>query len=296
MSPDVLNSLFAIPGHLAFEAGKGGLTRAVVDNPYARCELYLLGAHVTSFAPRGEGERLWLSETAQFAPGRAIRGGVPLCWPWFGPDPEGAGRAQHGFARTSEWTLFGTSVNGAGETVLRLGLQESDATLKLWPHAFMLEYRVSVGRELTLELITENRSEHPMKLSAALHTYFAVDAIDSVRVEGLEGCAYADKLENGARRVQEGVLRIGSECDRIYDDAAASLILTDGTRRVRIAKTGSRSTVVWNPWRERAAAMGDFDDEGYTRMLCIETANAQDDTRTLATGERHVLTQRIGPA
>jgi glucose-6-phosphate 1-epimerase len=295
MNLAALNGLFAIPGHLCFEQGEGGLTKAVVDNHYARCELYLHGAHVTSFAPKGAGELLWLSKSAAYSEGKAIRGGVPICWPWFGPDPEAKGRAQHGFARNRLWTLFGTSVNGRGETVLRLGLQDSDETMALWPHAFALEYTVTVGESLGMELMTRNSGDTPFTISQALHSYLEVDDVENVTIAGLEGCFYLDKLLPGERAVQEGALTFTGETDRIYEDDTPSCLLRDGSRSVAVFKSGSKTTVVWNPWEKKAAQMEDFDDEGFRRMVCIETANAASDLRTVAPGESHTISQTVSP-
>lgn len=293
MDIGALNELFAIPGHLHFETGEGGLTKAVVANSFATAEVYFQGAHVTSYRPAGQGELLWMSKTAQFGDNKAIRGGVPLCWPWFGKQE---GHAQHGFARKSLFTLFGTSVNAQGETVLQFGLQDSEATRAVWPHAFMLEYRVSVGRTLGMELKTTNAGDVTFELSQALHTYFAVDAIENVRIEGFEGNTYIDTLRDDAACIQKGPVVIGEEVDRIYEDDGQSVTLSDGTHRVAIAGSGSRSSVVWNPWIAKAASMADFDDEGYKTMVCIETANARKDARILQPGESHTLVQQLIPA
>lgn len=293
MDKTALNTYFAIDGHLYFEEGEGGLTKAVVHNAYAHCELYLQGAHIVSFKPHHEDERLWLSSTAQYKTGKAIRGGIPVCWPWFGPDPENRGRSQHGFARNTLWTLFGTSINEKGETVLKLGLQESKETLKTWSYAFKLEYIVTVGERLSLELITTNEDTKAFPLSSALHTYFAVDRIENVRIEGFDGKNYIDKLSSNERCKQEGDLRLNSEIDRIYEDGDAFCTLYDGRCTVRISKEGSKSTVIWNPWKEKAASMGDFEDEGYLHMVCIEAANTELEALTLKPGERYTLRQGI---
>lgn len=290
MDIGALNALFAIPGHLHFEAGRGGLLKAVVDNPYSRCEIYLQGTHITSFKPHTSNELLWLSDRAVFKAGHAIRGGIPLCWPWFGPQE---GKSQHGFARNSAFTLFGTTVNAQGETVLRLGLQDSEATQEHFPYAFTLEYTITVGKRLTLELKTTNNDVQPFELSQALHSYFRVNGIENARIEGLEGTSYFDKLE-GTRHVQEGAVVITDAVDRVYDaDGACRLHME--MQNIEIQKSGSRSTVVWNPWQEKAAMMDDFDDDGYRYMVCIETVNAGDDTRTLNSGEHHLLIQNIIP-
>lgn len=290
MDTGALNALFAISGHLHFEAGEGGLSKAVINNPYASCEIYLHGAHVTSFKPHGHDELLWLSPTAQFDEEKAIRGGIPICWPWFGLQP---GKVQHGFARKSLWTLFGTTVNGKGETVLRLGLQDSEASRELFPYRFSAEYSVTIGKSLTLELKTINGGEKAFELSQALHTYFAVDSIDNVAVEGFEGISYIDTLDKNRVCTQEGVITFGEEVDRIYENDRSTSYLLDGKRRVEIVKRGSNSSVVWNPWIKKAASMADFEDEGYKKMLCIETANAASDTRTLEAGECHTISQQI---
>ncbi|MDX1295445.1 MAG: D-hexose-6-phosphate mutarotase [Sulfurimonadaceae bacterium] len=219
-----------------------------------------------------------------------MRGGIPICWPWFGLQP---GRVQHGFARKSLWTLFGTTVNGRGETVLRLGLQESESSREHFPYAFVAEYSITVGKSLSLELKTTNSDEKAFELSQALHTYFAVDSIDNVAIEGFEGINYIDTLENNAICTQEGPITINAEVDRIYVNDRPTSLLSDGKRRIEISKTGSRSSVVWNPWIGKAASMADFEDEGYRHMVCIETANAASDTRTLQPGDSHTVTQRI---
>lgn len=288
-----LNQYFSIEGHLHFETGRGGLTKAVVNNTYALCELYLQGAHIVSFKPHNREELLWVSSTAQYASGKAIRGGVPLCWPWFGPDPENAGRPQHGFARNALWTFVDASVNQRGETVLKLVLHKSSESYKVWPFTFEAEYSIIVGNSLRLELSTKNRDSTPFTLTQALHTYFAVDAIEQSRVENYVGKRYIDKLLENRECVQEGDLRFEDEVDRIYLDEDLYCILSDSRRSVKVSKQNSKSTVIWNPWREKASSMGDFDDEGYRNMVCIETANAAFDARILNPGECHTLVQTI---
>jgi D-hexose-6-phosphate mutarotase len=293
MDIGALNALFAISGHLHFEAGEGGLTKAVINNPYASSEIYFQGATITSFKPHDTDELLWLSDEAVFDSEYAIRGGVPVCWPWFGKQE---GKVQHGFARKMPWTLFGTTVNGRGETVIRLGLQDNEATRKEWPCAFTLQYEITVGPSLTMELTTVNEGDEPFDLSQALHTYFAVDNIDNVRVEGLDGKHYADALDGFAEKTQNGDICFNSEVDRVYEDNGSSCLLHDGSHTLEVVKSGSGTTVVWNPWIEKSERMNDFNDTGYKTMVCIETANALADTRTLEAGERHVLMQQIRSA
>ncbi len=295
MDLGALNGLFAIPGHLHFEAGQGGLTKAVVDNPLATCELYFHGAHVTAYHPKGFEETLWLSDAAIFTEDKAIRGGIPLCWPWFGPHPSDAALPQHGFARNSFWTLFGTSVNGRGETVLRLGLQDSDATRSLFSREFMLEYVVTVGSTLTLELTTTNRGSEPFEITEALHSYFRVTSIEETVIEGFADKTYRDKTDGGSQKCQIGAVVVTEETDRVYDDADPSCCLRCADRMIEIAKFGSAHTVVWNPWQEKAAAMGDFDDDGYRHMVCIEAANTGEGGIILNPDASHTLTQRILP-
>ncbi|MEW5944300.1 MAG: D-hexose-6-phosphate mutarotase [Pseudomonadota bacterium] len=289
-----LNSRFALAGQLDFEEGPGGLAVARVSNPLGEAMISLSGGHVMTWRPQGQEPVLWLSGYAKFAPGKSIRGGVPICWPWFGPHEREAGFPSHGFARTAPWTVESTEALPDGAARLTLTLQHSDATRSQWPHASSLQSVITVGRELRIDLVTRNLGNAPFVIGEALHTYFAVSDIRNAPIRGLEGCAFVDKVDGGRRKTQEGAIVIGSEVDRVYLDTAADCVIEDAglKRLIRIRKEGSRSTVVWNPWVAKAEKMGDFGPEGYLGMVCVESANALDNAVTIAPGGEHVLTVR----
>lgn len=277
---------------IRFESGEGGLPKAVINNLAGTAEVYLHGGQVASFQPAGAAPVLWMSEEAVFAPPKPIRGGTPVCWPWFGPKE---GFPQHGLARNREWSVRGTSTMGDSSTKLVLGLSDDDDTRAVWPHTFDLELWVTVGAQLRMDLRTRNRGETPVEIGGALHTYFTVGAIDQTTIHGLEDCEYLDSLAGRERKRQEGPIRFTGEVDRIYLDRSDHTEIEDPVlqRRIRVGKEGSATTVVWNPWIDKAAAMDDFPNDGYQTMVCIETANAADDVHTLAPGEQHVLTQIV---
>lgn len=286
-----LNQRFAIPGHVQFKEGPGGLAVAEIANAHAESMIALQGAHVMTFQPRGQAPVLWLSSFGKFAPGKSIRGGVPICWPWFGPHAADAKLPGHGFARTVMWEAKETRALPDGATFLRFGLVETEATRAQWPHPSTVELLVTVGAALRVELVTRNSGGAAFPLGEAFHTYFHISDVADMAIRGLEGCAYLDKVADFARKTQQGAVTIASEVDRVYLDTEADCLIEDRglKRRIRIAKSGSRSTVVWNPWTEKAEKMGDFGPEGHRGMVCVETANAVDNVVTLAPGAAHSL-------
>lgn len=288
---DTLNQRLAIPGHVQFKEDPGGLVVAEVANVHAESMIALQGAHVMTWQPRGQASVIWLSKFARFAPGKSIRGGVPICWPWFGPHAEDAKLPGHGFARTVPWEVRETRFLPDGATFLRFGLIETDANRAQWPHPSSAELLVTVGPELKVELVTRNTGSAPFQLGEAFHTYFHISDLAEMAIRGLEGCDYLDKVDNGLRKTQQGPVAIESEVDRVYLDTEADCLIEDRglQRRIRIAKRGSRSTVVWNPWVEKAEKMGDFGPQGHRGMVCVETANAAGNVVTLAPGEAHSL-------
>lgn len=287
-----LNTDFAIEGRLRVVEGAGGFPVIDVTADAARARVSVFAGQVLSFQPSGQRhDLLFLSQSAYYAPGKAIKGGVPICWPWFGPDPDGKGRPAHGFVRNRPWTLRATESLADGRIRVRLGLSDSADTRALWDHAFDLELCATVGERLDVALTTRNRGRVAFPLSQALHTYLAVGDIGKVRVRGLDGLTYIDKMDGGTEKTQTGAVTIDREVDRIYTGAAGVLDLEDAAwnRRISIACAGSASAVVWNPWAATAAAMGDLGDADYTAMLCVETANAGPDARNLAPGGEHRL-------
>lgn len=285
-----LNSQFAIAEQLKFIEGPGGLVFAEIDNALGTAYLCLQGAHVTTFRPKDQDEPvIWLSEHAKFAAGKSIRGGVPVCWPWFGPHASESAFPGHGFARTVMWQVTGTAALEGGETRIVLALAPTDQTRAQWPHASRVELAVTVGASLGLTLSTTNLGDSPIEIGEALHTYFHIGDIGAIRVLGLEGCAYVDKVDGGARKTQAGAVAFDGEVDRVYLDTEATCVIEDSRlkRRIVVGKSGSRSTVLWTPWRDKADKMGDFGEDGWRRMVCVESANALDNVVTLAAGQRH---------
>jgi len=290
---DALNDRHGIAGRLAFEAGPGGLPVAAIENAHACATVCLLGGHVLAFQPRGHEPVLWVSERSRFEAGRPIRGGIPVCWPWFAAHPEDATKPFHGFVRTALWSVLDTETVADGATRVRLRTGDSAQTPALWPHAFELEIDVTVGPELRVELIASNRGQAPWTCTGALHTYLSVGDVAQIAIHGLDGCSYVEDAPG--RRLQQGPVTIDREVDRVYLDTAATCTVEDPGlgRRIRVAKSGSRSTVVWNPWVDKARRMADFGDDEYRRMVCVETANAGEDAVTVPPDGEHRLAARI---
>jgi glucose-6-phosphate 1-epimerase len=291
-----LNMRYGIAGQVSFKDGPGGLTMAEVANAHATATIALQGAHVMTFVPRGEQPLLWLSAFAKFAPGKSIRGGVPICWPWFGPHATESSFPGHGFARTVPWEVLKTEALSGGGTRLVLRIVQSDATRAQWSHPSDCLCEISIGRTLDIDLVTRNAGSAPIVIGDALHTYFQVSDVRQCAIRGLEDCPYLDKVSGGQRKQQVGAVTINAETDRIYLDSVADCVIEDPglKRRIRISKRNSRSTVVWNPWIEKAAKMGDFGENGYLSMVCVESTNAADDIVTIPPGGEHRLQVRYG--
>jgi D-hexose-6-phosphate mutarotase len=232
-----------------------------------------------------------MSKAASLKQGKSIRGGIPVCWPWFGAHPREPSFAAHGIARTAMWDVRQTSINQHGEVQIIFCLQSRQNPQ--WQHKTLVELKVVMGEALSLTLATTNLGDTPVTIGQALHTYFHVGDVLKVAIKGLEGCAYIDKLSaNKAHKQQQGSIHIASEVDRIYLDSGQDVLLEDASlnRTIRIQKQDSQSTIVWNPWIEKTKALGDMGvDDAYLGMLCIESANADKDVVELAAGSKHEL-------
>lgn len=286
-----LNQRFAISNHVQFREIAEGMIIAEVANQHALSNIALQGAHIATFQPRGEEPVIWLSPKAKFAPGKSIRGGVPVCWPWFGPHKTDAKLPGHGYARTVPWDVLETKALSDGSTFLRFGLVESDATRAQWPHASTVQLEATVGKALRVELVTANTGKSAFELGEALHTYFQISDVANMTIRGLENCEYLDKVKDFSRFTQQGGILIESEVDRVYVNTTADCVIEDkGLKRaIRIAKQSSKSTVVWNPWTEKAEKMGDFGPALHRDMVCVESGNALENVITLQPGETHRL-------
>ncbi|MGB8168973.1 MAG: D-hexose-6-phosphate mutarotase [Chthoniobacteraceae bacterium] len=286
----------SIPGIATFHAGPDGLTRLRVASALATAEITLDGAHVTHFQPAGAAPVLFLSRSSHFAPGKPIRGGVPVCFPWFGPRAGHPESPAHGFARVHCWEAESLAAEESGSVTAILRLASDEQTRAHWPHDFIARLRIDVARQLTITLHVENTGPAQFQFEEALHTYFAVSDIREVLITGLEGAAYIDKTDS-LKRKQLGSehLRLAAETDCVFPATTATCIINDPAlhRRILVEKSGSQTTVVWNPWIAKAAAMPDFGDDEWPQMLCIETANTGDDAITLAPGSTHSMSATI---
>ena len=274
-----------LPRTVALSAGRGGQDRLLVDAPAAHGELYLHGAHLTSWAPRGEKEVVFTSREAVFDGATAIRGGVPLCLPWFGSGPDGDQRPSHGWGRISPWTLRSAQAEPDGAVSLVLAAQQ-DGVAAL--------YEVRLGEELALTLSLRATGSLPKRVEAAQHTYLAVGDVTAATVTGLEGAQYVDKTDGRALRTQDGVLRVAGPVDRIYP-ARGGVTVTDpaASRRIRVEPVEATDVVVWNPWRQGAAAFHDMADDEFASMLCVECARVGGNAVVLQPGETVSVGTRI---
>jgi glucose-6-phosphate 1-epimerase len=287
-----LNEPFDIPGALRIESGNGGLTRLIVATPRALAEVYLHGSQVTGFQPVGQLPVIWMSRKSLFQPGKAIRGGVPVCFPWFGPKKDDPKSPVHGFARLREWHLDSTELTDGGDVVISMSLKSDEATRAIWPADFVAKHVVTVSTSLRMQYDVTNTSAQPIRFEEALHTYFTVGAVNQTTVEGLGGTTYLDKAAGETRQQTDPLIRFSGETDRVYFDTQATCIINDPVmnRRIEVSKTGSNATVVWNPWIAKAKAMSDFGDDEWPGMVCVETVNALKNSVELAPGATHSMT------
>ena len=290
--PDIalLNRRFSAPGRIAFRSGEAGLPIVSLAGKYGACEVSLYGAHVLGYTPVGLGPMLFLSKKSAFEPGKPIRGGIPVCWPWFG---QVEGRGLHGFARTLQWDLSATEYTGDC-TEIRLSLSDSELTRRTWDFAFDLKLRIRLEQQLTLELTTENRDTRPLDFSQGFHPYFRVSDITAVSVHGLDGATFTDYPSEEIKQ-QQGSLLIQGETNRIYKPEKNEIAIRDEKlkRATFVTFSGTRNAVVWNPWSERIKSFNDLAEDDYTRMLCVEPVNRGDTAITLGPGERHTLKMDI---
>lgn len=269
-----------IPGHLTLTEGPGGLARIHVETPVSSAEIYLHGAHVTHFQKKDEVPLLFLSAASDYGPGQPIRGGVPVIFPWFGGRE---GLPAHGLARTVAWELVETSLLPDGTVTARFRMPAVEF--------YEVEYLVTVADTLTLELAVRNTGSRDAVFEICLHTYFQVAAADAISITGLEHTGYLDKVAGTEEPGSPEPIRIAAEVDRVYPDTAATVEIHDpGLKRViRIAKSGSASTVVWNPWIGKSKRMPDFGDDEFSEMVCVESGNVGSNAITLPPGGHAVM-------
>lgn len=291
-----LNRRFGVAGVVEVVAGGGGLPMVRITSEAAAAEISLYGAQVLRWRPAGAEEVLFLSDCSRWERGTAIRGGIPVCFPWFREKSDDAKAPKHGFVRTREWRLDSLRVNEDGAVTLVCVTGSDDDTRQWWPHEFLTAYRIGVGRTLQLELSVVNRGVSPMRFEEALHTYFHVGEVGLARVHGLDGATFLDNMDGNRAKTQWGDLAIPWPTDNAYLDTADPVEVIDPVlrRRLQTEKMNSASTVVWNPWHDGAASMGDLGAEEWRRMLCVEASNVLGCAVSLGPGEEHTMRVQIG--
>jgi glucose-6-phosphate 1-epimerase len=288
-----------LPDGVRIDKGPGGLERLVLAAAEGEAHIYTHGANVAHFQPKGGRPVVMMSSKAQFeagSPGKAIRGGVPICFPWFGARAGDANAPVHGVARLLTWGVEAVTREADGRLRATLTLASNDYTHASLPQDFALAYVVTVGTSLELALTVRNTGQAPLSCEVALHTYFAVSDAREVAITGLERATYVDKADGFARKTAgDEPITLTRETDRVFvgTQAAVSLVDPGWRRRIVVSKSGSNTTIVWNPWIEKARAIPDLGDDDWQGMVCIETANAADDALTLAAGASHATVARI---
>jgi glucose-6-phosphate 1-epimerase len=288
---EFLNRRFAIPGIVQVSTGNGGLAKLCVTAASSSSEIYLHGAQVTSWQPTGGEEAIFLSEHSQWQDGRAIRGGIPVCFPWFRAKADEPKAPSHGFVRTRQWQLDSVTAEQDGSVVVICATESDDSTRCWWPHEFRLVHRVTIGTDLRLELTAINTGSTPFRFEEALHTYFRVRNAEHVRVHGLDQVTYLDNADGNREKVQSGDIVFAAATDNAYIDTKGAVELIDPIlhRTIRTEKENSGTTVVWNPWQQGAAALSDLGDDEWQRMTCVEACNILGSAVLLAPGQSHTM-------
>jgi glucose-6-phosphate 1-epimerase len=289
-----LSEHFGLPGVLVFHATPSGLIYADITVPQATARIYLQGAHVAAWQPKGQQPAIFVSRKSEFAPGKPIRGGVPIAFPWFANRHDGKTGPSHGFARIQDWTLAFAALAG-DDLHMTFTLGPTEISRNLGFDNFRLAYQVTIGRTLTMQLTVANDAATPLVFEEALHTYYAVSDIHEVTVTGLEGVTYLDKNDGLKEVKQQGAVVVTGPTDRVYLNTSGTCTIHDAgsKRRISIAKTGSNTTVVWNPWESGAAKIADLDPTEWHEYIAVETVNAAANTITLAQGATHVMQARV---
>lgn len=280
------NDAVELPPSVTLAPARGGLPALSIRTVLCDAEMYLHGAHVTRWTPVGQRPVIWLSQNAVYSHESAIRGGIPLCAPWFGGGPSGDRTPAHGWFRLAEWTLLSV-VDESDAVTVRVGATGHDVSA-----TYELRFADTLGLSLTLKA-----GQEAVELEDAFHTYFAVSDVRNIHIDGLAECTYSDKTAGGRLATQSGPVTFDRETDRVYAHEGSATIVDPGSsRRITVAKRGSLTTVVWNPWITKAAAMSDFGDGEWPGMVCVETANAMGEAIHLAPETEHTMHATISVA
>jgi len=292
-----LDRRFGIPDIARVCKGEGGLGRVDITSPLAHGEMYLHGAHVTSWRPAGSEEVLFLSSKARWEEGQAIRGGIPICFPWFRGKADDPHAPAHGVVRTRSWQLDSIVGNNTGVAVTML-IESDEQTRRWWPGEFRLVHRVTFGSELKLELVCINTGKTPLHFEEALHTYNRVADVGTVRLQGLNGTHFLDNTDSNKEKTQRGDVTFASQTDNAFIDSQKAVDLLDPKlrRRIRLQKANSSTTVVWNPWQEGAGRLRDLGEGEWRQFLCVEACNIMGAAVTLAPGQEHTISAVLSVA
>jgi glucose-6-phosphate 1-epimerase len=297
LSLSELNEQYGIPNQLQFTEGNGGLTFIKINNEHATAVVSLYGAQVLSFVPKGQEDLLWMSSQSLFEEGKAIRGGIPLCFPWFGPHPSNSSLPQHGFARLQYWDVSETALMANGATHIKLSLHQTPASLALWPYSFSAYLVIIAGQSLEVKLHILNTDTQSFSYSDALHTYLKVSDVSNIKIAGLHQGTYYDAFGTELKEQLHGHLTIEGEVNRRYVNHVSDCMITDTgfNRNIHVAKSSSNVTVVWNPGAATSKTISDMTDDGYKDFVCVEAVNAYPgiDMITLAPAEEFTLSTTI---
>jgi glucose-6-phosphate 1-epimerase len=295
---DALNRQFGIDGRVRVVSGNGGLPKLEVATKSASAEIYLHGAQVTSWKPAGAEEVIFISGHSHWEDGRAIRGGIPVCFPWFRANVDDPKAPAHGFVRTREWQLDSVSSEEDRYVIAALSTESDASTRYWWPHEFRLALRITTGSTLGLELTATNTGSSPFSFEEALHTYFRVGQAASVRVRGLNGISYLDNVDRNREKIQVGDVVFTCTTDSAYLNIQSAAELVDPVlcRTVRTEKENSRTTVIWNPWQHGAASLPDLGEDEWQQMTCVEASNILSSAVSLGPGEAHTMRANLSIA
>ena len=293
-----LSDRFGIEGELIFTKSENGFIYMNIANKFATSQICLYGAHVTSFKPKNSQDILWMSPESSFETGKPIRGGIPVCFPWFGPHKSDPKKPQHGFGRLMVWQVVETGTTKDGETFASLQLCSSDQTKAYTPNDFCAKITVVVGSNLAISLQVTNQSNEVFDYTCALHSYYNIFDIEDITITGLQGAHYHSQLlDMPSDFVQESpTIEIHKAETRHYYNTESTCIIEDPNfgRTVQVAKAGSKITTVWNPWAETCKQIGDLPDDGYKTFVCIEAVNAFDYVISLQPGQSHTTSALMG--
>jgi D-hexose-6-phosphate mutarotase len=279
---------FKIPEHVSIVTGEGNLPKILVNTIFATAEIYLHGAHVTSFVPAGHGDLFWVSPLSPFRAGKAIRGGVPICFPWFGPHPERTDFPAHGFVRIKEWTLESSALLSDGKVEIVLTTESDEQTRQFWAVDFKLEMRVTIGSELKLELITTNTDSKPFVYEECFHTYFSVTDVHRTLVKGLENTPFLDKLDKDKPAVLSSSLAPDRPVTYLFPKSTPDTQIDDMIGKITIIsrQDGFKGTVVWTPGENAEVSFTDIGNS-WKKFICLEAVNCGDYSVNLLVGNSH---------